>query len=153
MLNSKTRLVTITFGILIFLNVVTNSALFAYEPDVISWEDAHKYYGKYVTVEGKIVATYNSGKACFLNFHTNWREHFTAVIFASSFNKFPPQPERYYDGKIVRVTGTIKEYKGKPQIIVKDRSEIKIFKNRRWKLSRKFLKRSPMKNSQELMKT
>jgi len=36
---------------------------------VISWQDAAKHYGENVTVEGTIVVTHNSGKACFLNFH------------------------------------------------------------------------------------
>ena len=34
---------------------------------IIRWDEAQKYYGQTVTVEGKIVATYNSGRACFLN--------------------------------------------------------------------------------------
>ena len=52
---------------------------------VISWQKAANHYGEYVAVEGTVVATYNSGKACFLNFHQDYRRHFTAVIFASSF--------------------------------------------------------------------
>ena len=93
---------------------------------VISWMDAHKYYGEKVAVEGTIVATHNSGKACFLNFHENWKKYFTAVIFRSDFGKFRKQPELYYKGKKVQVTGKIKEYKGKPQIILKDPSQIRI---------------------------
>ena len=93
---------------------------------VISWRDAHKYYGEKVTVEGKIVGTYNSGKACFLNFHTNWRKYFTAVIFASDFDKFPSNPEDCFQDKTVQITGVIKEYKGKPEIVLRDPSQIKI---------------------------
>jgi len=93
---------------------------------IISWKDAHNYYGKVVTVEGKVVATYNSGKACFLNFHRNWKRYFTAVIFASNLNKFKLPPEDYYNNKMVRVTGLIKEYKGKPEIIITSPSQITI---------------------------
>ena len=95
---------------------------------VISWQDAAKYYGKYVMVEGTIVATYNSGKACFLNFHPNYKRYFTAVIFASAFSHFPESPESYYYGKKVRVSGYIKEYQGKPEIILNDPSQIEILK-------------------------
>ncbi len=93
---------------------------------VISWEDADKYYEEVKTVEGKIVLSHNSGKACFLNFHRNYKEHFTVVMFAKDFAKFPPNPERYYLNKIVRVTGKIQEYNNKPEIIVKDPSKIEI---------------------------
>jgi len=93
---------------------------------VISWKDAANYYGQYKTVEGTIVTTYNSGKACFLNYHTNWKKNFTAVIFRSDYNKFPENPEEYYDGKKVRIYGKIKQYQGKPEIILKSPSQIEI---------------------------
>ena len=91
---------------------------------VISWQEAGNHYGEYVAVEGTIVAAYNSGKACFLNFHQDYRKHFTAVIFASSFSLFPLNPETFYQGKKVRILGYIKEYEGKPEIIVKDPEQI-----------------------------
>ena len=93
---------------------------------IVSWKDAHKYYGEYVTVEGTIVATYNSGKACFLNFHPDYAKYFTAVIFKSDFYKFPDAPEDYYLNKKVHVMGTIKQYQGKPEIILNGPSNIKI---------------------------
>ncbi len=95
---------------------------------VISWQDAAKHYGEYTTVEGTIVDTHNSGKACFLNFHPDYKRYFTAVIFASAFSQFPKNPENYYYGKKVRVSGYIKEYKGKPEIILNDPSQIEILK-------------------------
>lgn len=94
---------------------------------VISWQDADKYYGKYATVEGTIVGTYNSEKVCFLNFHPDYKNHFTAVIFASAFPYFPENPETYYEGKKVYVSGYIKKYKGKPEIILNDSSQIEVF--------------------------
>lgn len=92
----------------------------------VNWQDAGKYYGKSITVEGKIVRTYNSGKACFLNFHTDYKRYFTAVIFKSDFNKFPTSPEEFYKNKNVQITGVIKEYNGSPEIIMKSPSQIKI---------------------------
>jgi hypothetical protein len=92
----------------------------------ISWQDAAKHYGEYCAVEGTVAATHNSGKACFLNFHPNWKKYFTAVIFANRFSLFPATPERYYQGKKVRVTGYIKEYQGKPEIILESPEQIEI---------------------------
>ena len=96
------------------------------ESEVISWKDAHKYYGQKVSVEGKIVRTHHSGKACFLNFHANWKKYLTAVIFARDFSKFPEHPEEYYYSKTVRITGIVKEYRRKPEIILRDPSQIEI---------------------------
>jgi predicted nucleic acid-binding Zn ribbon protein len=102
--------------------------LIGWEGDIpiIDWRYADQYYGKYVIVEGTIVDTYNSGKACFLNFHPDWERYFTAVIFDSDFHKFPSNPEMYYKGKKVRVRGVIQEYEGKPEIILEDPSQIEI---------------------------
>ncbi|MGB9721123.1 MAG: thermonuclease family protein [bacterium] len=94
--------------------------------EVISYQDAHKFYGKVKTIEGTIVVTNNTGKVCFLNFHKNWKKYFTAVIFASDYDKFPKNPEDYYLNRKVRVTGLIKEYNDKPEIVVKSPSQIQI---------------------------
>ena len=72
------------------------------------------------------MAAYNSGKACFLNFHKDYSRFFTAVIFASAFSRFPVTPESYYLGKKVRVSGYIKEYRGKPEIILEYPDQIEI---------------------------
>jgi micrococcal nuclease len=96
--------------------------------DIISWRDAAQYYGQIKTVEGKIVASNNTGKVCFLNFHKDWKKYFTAVIFSSDFNKFPARPEDHYLNRNVRVRGLIKEYKGKPEIILKGPAQIDIIK-------------------------
>jgi len=95
-------------------------------PKIISWQDAVKHYGEYCTVEGTIVVAHNSGKACFFNFHSNWKAHFSAVIFAEQFDLFPANPEQYYLHKKVRITGFIKEYKGKPEIILESPEQIEI---------------------------
>ena len=41
----------------------------ATDKDIIPWDLAENYIGKYMSVEGKIARTHNSGKACFLNLH------------------------------------------------------------------------------------
>jgi len=95
--------------------------------DIISWENADQYYGQNKTVEGTIVLTKCTPKVCYLNFHPNWRVCFTAVIFASDWYKFPANPDKYYLNKKVRVTGKIKRYKGKPEIILQNPNQIAKF--------------------------
>jgi endonuclease YncB( thermonuclease family) len=94
----------------------------------ISWELAGKYVGKRVTVQGKIVRSFNSGKACFLNFHGNFTRYMSLTIFENAFRKFPFQPEKYYLNITVRVRGKIRKYEGKPEIILESPRQIKIIK-------------------------
>ncbi|MBL7222828.1 MAG: hypothetical protein ISS72_03150 [Candidatus Brocadiae bacterium] len=94
--------------------------------DVVRWQDAAKHVGEYSTVEGTIVGSYNSGKACFLNFASDWRHTFTAVIFARRFAAFPERPEEHYRGRRVRVTGLVVEYRGKPEIVLDSPDQIEV---------------------------
>ncbi|MBT3259439.1 MAG: hypothetical protein HN366_23740 [Deltaproteobacteria bacterium] len=94
----------------------------------ISWESAGKFIGKRVTVQGTIVRGYNSGKACFLNFHRNFTRYMSLTIFENALGKFPFQPEKYYLNKTVRVRGKIKMYKGRPEIIVESPRQIEVIK-------------------------
>ena len=96
------------------------------EAKIISWQDAAQHYGEYCTVEGTIVVTHNSGKACFLNFHRDYTRTLTAVIFASRFAAFPPSPEQYYQGKRVRVAGQVSPYQGKPEMVLESPDQIQI---------------------------
>jgi len=97
---------------------------------VIGACQAGNYYGKEAIVEGKIANTYRSKtNTMFLNFEKVYPNHcFTAVIFSSDQYKFVSSPEKYYSNKIVRIRGEIKEYQGKPEIILKNPSQIEIGK-------------------------
>lgn len=95
---------------------------------VIEWSEAEKYYHKTVSVEGKIVRTHRSKKVCFLNFDPDYRHTLSGVIFSSDIPKFPESPERFYLQKKVRITGLIKQYKGAPEIIIKDPKQIEILR-------------------------
>lgn len=95
---------------------------------LIDWTEADKHYGEYATVAGTVVGTHNSGKACFLNFHSDYHKYFSAVIFASDYDKFPANPEKAYANKKVKITGKIEKYDGKPEIIVKSPEQVEIVK-------------------------
>lgn len=95
---------------------------------VIKACEAKKYLGKELIVEGKIVDTFRSKtNTIFLNFEQPYpHQCFTAVIFNSSQSQFVLNPEKYYLGKTVRVRGKIKEYQGRPEIILVASSQIEI---------------------------
>ncbi len=91
-------------------------------------EDAENYIGQHKTVRFLVKKSYDSGKAIFLNSKNNFKDYdnFTAVIFETDKNNFPPRAADFYWGKTVDVTGWIKEYKGRAEVILKDTSQIKI---------------------------
>ncbi|MCD6310688.1 MAG: hypothetical protein J7M18_08220, partial [Candidatus Eremiobacteraeota bacterium] len=100
--------------------------LFGDHPEMIA-----QFEGKKVKVEGIIVDTHiaKSGKVRFLNFSRDWRKAFTVVIFTTNLEEFTDkvgEPARYYLGKRVIVTGKVKIYKGRPEIIVKSPEQIKV---------------------------
>ena len=95
---------------------------------VIDACQAGNYYGDEIIVEGKVVDAYLSKKNnVFLNFGKPYpNQCFSAVIFSSDLYKFGDNPEKYYNQKIVRIRGKIQEYQEKPEIILKDLSQIEV---------------------------
>jgi len=93
---------------------------------LICWRDAAQYAGQYVAATGTIVKTYNSGTACFLNFHADHSRHLAAVIFAAALPRFPAFPERHFRNKPVRISGRLRQYRGRPEIVLEYPTQIEI---------------------------
>jgi len=91
---------------------------------------AGNYYGKEAIVEGKIADAYRSKtNTVFFNFEKPYpNQCFTGVIFSSDQYKFVQSPEEYYLNKTVRIRGEIKEYQGKPEIILEDPAQVEMGK-------------------------
>ena len=84
--------------------------------DVLGWQDAAKHVGEQASVEGVVAAVHCSPLACSLAFEPTFTR-FTAIIQAARFDTFPPdQLAARYQGKRVRVTGTIETIDGKPRM-------------------------------------
>jgi hypothetical protein len=86
--------------------------------------DAHKYIGMEKTVCGTVAsATYavrTKGRPTFLNLDQPYpNQVFTIVIWGSDRNKFKNPPESFFKGKRICVTGIIKDFRGKPEIVVR----------------------------------
>ncbi|MBU0694757.1 MAG: thermonuclease family protein [Candidatus Omnitrophica bacterium] len=98
----------------------------AYE--IIAPGEARNFIGQIRTVRGKVLSTYDSGKAVFLNFGQNYKSDFTIVIFKNSlvyFNQIGIKPNIFYKGKTIEVSGRIREYNG-PEIIANSPYEIEV---------------------------
>lgn len=94
---------------------------------VIDACDAGSYNGKSVTMQGYVAAVSRSAKSntVFMNFGEAYPNNcFTAVIFSSDLDKFPNFSS--YDGKNVLLTGRVQLYQGKPEIILKEPSQIRV---------------------------
>jgi DNA/RNA endonuclease YhcR with UshA esterase domain len=88
--------------------------------------DAQKYVGKSVTVEGAVSEVHHaaSGKVTFIDMGGIYPDNpFAGVIFSDDASKFPNVDS--LEGETIDVTGTIKLYRGKPEIILNDAGQIK----------------------------
>jgi micrococcal nuclease len=92
----------------------------------INYTEAPNHVGEYACVSGKIDHVNISQKGTiFLNFRPDYKTSpFGAVIFGSDAHKFP-NPKQY-EGQTVEITGLIKSYQGRPEIVLKDPGQIKI---------------------------
>ncbi len=98
------------------------------ETHPISPEEAKDYIGYMRVVELEIIDTYLSKKVLTLK----CRGDFTIVIFKDNLKYFPVEsfrsPDTYFKNKIVKATGYIKLYKGKPEIILHHPSQLEFVK-------------------------
>lgn len=113
--------------ILLFISICLRQISFSQTVPI----DSVKFYeDKEITVCSKVVDTYVSKSedaTTFLNFQKPYpNTPFTAVIFASSLDKFNFSPSEYYKGKNICVTGKVKIFKGKPEIVISSPDQIKL---------------------------
>ncbi len=90
--------------------------------------DARKHIGKEMIIQGKIMHIHKSkNNNVFFNFGgSNKNQCFTVVVFHYDLINFPVNFQNDYKGKVVRVSGTIKEYNGIPEIVISPESQIEI---------------------------
>ena len=91
-------------------------------------EDAENLVGQTATVCGVVASTKYAANSraqpTFLDMGQPYpNEAFAAVIFGSDRAKFG-EPETTLSGKRICVTGQVRNYRGKPEIIVSDPSQL-----------------------------
>ncbi|MCF7893345.1 MAG: thermonuclease family protein, partial [Candidatus Omnitrophica bacterium] len=94
----------------------------------INHKQAHRFINQIRTIKGKVLTTYKSNKCTYLNFGSNYRTDFTVVIFNKDLDYFQKKginPLDFYRGKLIEVSGKIREYNG-PEIIVSSPEEIRV---------------------------
>ena len=93
---------------------------------VVNWQDAAKYYNREVTIEGKIVKIYNSGRVMWLQFSEDWQTDMKVVIFPQDWGKWPQRPDLIFLDKTIRVTGKVVKYQDAPEMIINDPKVISV---------------------------
>jgi DNA/RNA endonuclease YhcR with UshA esterase domain len=95
-------------------------------PAVISPADAAQHVGERVIVEGKVTQIVLSANlTTHINFGGIYPDHaFTVTIFKAKQDQVPGV--KAYEGKVVRVEGDVHLYRGKPEIVLTERTQIRI---------------------------
>lgn len=114
------------FPIAVFV-LLASSSLVAQKS--LTATQAKDHIGEQGTVCGKVVSTRyaesSHGKPTFLNFDQPYpNQVFTMLIWGSDRAKFD-EPETKYRGKQICVTGKIGDYKGTPEIVASEPSQVK----------------------------
>jgi DNA/RNA endonuclease YhcR with UshA esterase domain len=98
----------------------------AQKPPVIAPADAAGHIGEIVIVQGtitQIAVTVNL--TTHINFGGRYPNHvFTATIFKAKQTMFPGV--RDFDGKVVQVEGQVHLYRGKPEIVLTEPTQIRL---------------------------
>lgn len=128
----KTKTIHGLFIVLLFCFLVMaikgQNTLPVYTPD-----QARNHIEETAIVQGKVFQVYHSRNGnTFLNIGGIFPNNpFSAVIFKDNLAKFQgiDSVRSRYENRIVKVTGVIKEYKGKPEIILNSPAQIEEVKN------------------------
>lgn len=111
--------------LLALLFTPATAAAFA-QTKIIPAAEAKYHIGETLMVEGMMSEVHHaaSGNEIFLDMGGHYpNQQFTAVIFKDDSGKFPNADS--LEGKTVDITGMIKLYKGRPEIILNDPGQIK----------------------------
>lgn len=92
----------------------------------VIWSQASGHIGEDCFVYGKVVLASTTGQWCFLNFHEDFRNHFSALIARQNFERFESPPEELYRDKVVRVFGRVERYRAKAEIKVASPEQITV---------------------------
>jgi hypothetical protein len=93
---------------------------------VLAPDEVADHLGEYRPVQFRVVRTYNSGKAVFLNSHDPWRGYFEVVIFPEHWDDFPQPPEVLFLNRCIVVYGRLQVYKDTPEIVLQSADHIRM---------------------------
>jgi DNA/RNA endonuclease YhcR with UshA esterase domain len=93
----------------------------------ISVDSVNSYMGQQVIVCAEVFGVKSTESITFINLGAAYpKSPLTIVILTKDISNFKETPAQLYNNKNICVTGTLIEYKGKPEIVVTSPSEITI---------------------------
>ncbi len=114
-------------SLIIFISICFTQISFSQK---VPLDSVINYEGKTITVCSKVQSTYvtkGDKKTTYLNFGNPYpNTTFTVVIFEADLPNFKNTPSEYLKDKNVCITGKVKIYKGKPEMIVNKEEQIKV---------------------------
>ena len=106
-------------------------ALTATYKNGIDVRDAANYIGKQVTVCSRVVGIRSGTTITQISLDQKYpNSTLTIIVKAENYSKFSAPIEQLFKDQNVCISGTVEDYKGKPQIIVEDPDQILILKFR-----------------------
>ena len=121
------RFCKLSFGVLAITMLTTQGAM---AQSRLKASEAKDHVGETATVCGSVESTHYASSSnrqpTFLNIDAPYpKQIFTIVIWGSDRSKFG-RPESEYTKKRVCITGKISEYRGVPEVIATEPSQIKV---------------------------
>lgn len=95
-------------------------------PSSVPWDQAVKYVGQEVSLEGRVVRTRQAGGVVYLYFQERLEGAFRVCIPAEDTRGFAAQPEVYYLDHWILVRGVIEEAADQLQVIARKRAQISV---------------------------
>ena len=95
-------------------------------PPVYPWQEAGNHVGQMVTIEGVVAAAHATGDTCVLEFAPDDARALRVVLIVPMFSSLPSKPERLYAGKRVRVSGLVRRFAGRPEMVLRSSSQIEV---------------------------
>jgi hypothetical protein len=113
-------------GVVVCAVVLAVVTVVARGDTVVPWQAAGSYEGDVVTVEGDAARARLEADTVVIEFSTDDPNAFRAILLIPLITSLPRQPQRLYEGKRVRVSGTIRSWHGRPEMIVRSPDAIEV---------------------------
>ena len=102
--------------------------------EIITAQQAQEFVDQKVVVQGRVSATRSEGRNTFLVLGSPSQPDLPYLTVALTppllLSGFPDNPEAFYQGKTVQVRGSVYLFQGKPEILVRHASFIKVIKEK-----------------------
>jgi hypothetical protein len=113
-------------GVVVCAAALAAASMVAWGATVVPWQAAGSYDGETITVEGDVARARLEADTLVLEFSPDDPNAFRAILLIPLITDLPRQPQRLYENKRVQVSGTIRSWHGRPEMIVRSPGAIEV---------------------------